>query len=162
MISLRPFTLIAALALAGCVAQGPFPSLAPRPAELVDLSIEPVREDPVIADDAALREQIGALVAAARTGWRDFQAELGATERAFARAGGQGSDSWVTAQEALSRLEASRARTTTAAGELHQLSVARAEAATSPADRAALDSAIEEANAIAARQQELVDRFRRD
>jgi len=162
MFSLRSFTPVAALALAGCVAQGPFPSLAPRPAELVDLSIEPVREDPVIADDAALRERIAELVAAARTGWRDFQAELGPTERAFARAGGQGSDSWVTAQEALSRLEASRARTTTAAGELQQLSVARAERPTSPADRAALDSAIEETNALAARQQERMDRFRTD
>lgn len=157
----RIIALAAAASLAGCVSQGPFPSLAPRPAELEDWSEEPVRTAPVVADDAALTTRILGLLAEARAGWRDFEADLGAAERAAAQAGAQGSDSWIAAQEALSRLEAARSRTDQAIEELHQLRRTRADAPSSPADLAALDAAIAEAEAIAARQQQRIDRLSR-
>jgi hypothetical protein len=157
----RIITLAAVVSLAGCVSQGPFPSLAVRPAELEDWSEEPVRIAPVAAEDAALGRQVAGLLAEARAGWRDFEADLAAAERAAAGAGAQGSDSWIAAQEALSRLEAARSRTGQAIEELHQLRRARADLPTSGADLAALDAAIAEAEAIAARAQQRIDRLSR-
>src|SRR5689334_5419853 len=112
---------VLALSLSGCVSQGPFPSLAPRPAEQEDWTEEPVHAAPAVADDAALRARIAALVAEAREGARAFEADRPATERAVAHIGPTESDSWVEAQQAISRLEASRGRTMDAAAELHQL-----------------------------------------
>ncbi|MDQ1674838.1 MAG: hypothetical protein QOC98_3400 [Frankiaceae bacterium] len=150
-----------AAGLAGCVSQGTYPSLAPRPAEREDWTEEPVHAAPVVADDAALGARIAALRAQAREGGRAFDADLPATERATAHPGAEGSDSWIEAQQAISRLEASRARTTDAVTELHQLRLARGGAPTSAADLAALDAAIGEADAMAERQQRQLDRVNR-
>jgi hypothetical protein len=148
---------LAALLLAGCVSAGPFPSLAPRPAEQEDWSEEPVRPIPVVADDPALRARIAALLDEARAGQRAFEAEAPGAERAAARAGREGSDSWLEAQQAISRLEAARGRSGTALADLHALALARAAGPTSEADQAALKAAIEEAEAIAAGQQQRID-----
>src|SRR5204862_4912131 len=160
MNSPRPaLAALAAALLAGCVPQGPFPSLAPRPAEQEDWSEEPVRTAPVVADDPALRGRIAALLDEARSGQRDFEAEAPAAERSAARAGARGSDSWLEAQQAISRLEAARGRTGAALGDLQALALARAAAPTSEADQAALKAAVDEAEAIAARQQQRIDRL---
>jgi len=116
----------------------------------------------VIADDPALAERIAALTAEARAGWRDFEAEAGATERAAGTAGAAGSDSWLVAQQAISRLEASRARTMAARAELDRLALERQDRPTSPADRQAIEAAIVEAEEIAGRQQARLQRIRRD
>jgi hypothetical protein len=153
--------LLAALAgalLAGCVTEGPFPSLAPRPDERLAIE-EPVREAPIVPDDPAVRARIAALIAEARQGERAFDAEYGAAARAAARSGPTGSDAWVAAQLALSRVEAARGRTAAAAAELHQLALERADQALSAADRQALDDAIAEADRIAAGQQARIDRL---
>jgi hypothetical protein len=152
---------LAATLLAGCVSQGPFPSLAPRPAEMEDWSEEPVRPVPVVADDIELGRRIAALLAEAQAGNRAFTAEAPAAERAAARAGGRGSDSWLEAQQAISRLEAARGATGAALAELHALDLARASAPTSEADQAALKAAIDEAEAVSARQQQRIDRISR-
>ena len=155
--------LLAALAaalLAGCVTEGPFPSLAPRPDERLAIE-EPVREAPVVADDPALRARIAALLGEARQGERGFDADYGAAGRAASRAGATGSDSWIAAQQALSRVEAARGRTSDAATELHQLGVERAGQAMSAADRQALDEAVAEADRLVAGQQARVDRLSR-
>ena len=154
--------LAAALSLAGCAAQGSFPSLAPRPAEQIDMSVEPVRPDPVVADDPALAERLAALIAEARAGWRAFEAEAGPAARAARGPGPSGSESWVVAQQAISRLEAARARTMAAHADLDRLALERQDQPTSPADRQAIEAAIAEAEAIAAREQERLDRIRRD
>src|SRR4051812_22139542 len=133
-----------AVCLAGCVSRGPFPSLAPRPAEQEDWTEEPVHAAPTVADDAALRARIAAMLTLAHDGERAFAADLPAAERATAHVGAQGSDSWIEAQEAISRLQAARGRTDEAAAELHQLRLARSGAPTSAADLAALDAAIQE------------------
>jgi hypothetical protein len=155
--------LAAALAacLAGCVSQGTYPSLALRPAEQEDWTEEPVHAAPVVADDAALRTRIAELAAEARAGERAFEADLPAAERATAQMGPAESDSWVEAQQAISRLQDSRGRTDQAAAELHQLRLARAGQSTSVADLAALDGAIDEVGALAERQQQRLDRINR-
>lgn len=160
---MRSPALVAALllCLAGCVSRGPFPSLAPRPAEQEDWAEEPVHTAPAVADDAALRTRIAALNADARDGGRAFEADVAAAERATAHPGAEGSDSWIEAQQAISRLEASRGRTMDAAAELHQLQLARTGQPTSATDLAALDAAVEAVNAIAARQQREMDRINR-
>jgi hypothetical protein len=152
---------VLAACLAGCVSQGPFPSLALRPAEQEDWTEEPVHAAPVVADDAALRTRIAALAAEARQGDRAFDADLPAAERATAHVGAEGSDSWIEAQQAISRLQASRGRTDEAAAELHQMRLAQAAQPTSAADLAALDAAIEEVLAMAERQQQRLDRVER-
>jgi len=150
-----------AACLAGCVSQGPFPSLALRPAEQEDWTEEPAHAAPVVADDAALRTRISALIGEAREGGRAFDADLPAAERATAHVGPAESDSWVEAQQAISRLQASRGRTDEAAAELHQLRLARAGQPTSATDLAALDAAIEEVGALVERQQGQLDRISR-
>src|SRR6185436_7286009 len=102
--------LLLAVCLAGCVSQGPFPSLAPRPAEQEDWTEEPAHAAPAVADDAALRTRIAALVGDAREGGRRFEADLPEAERAAAHPGAEESDAWIEAQQAISRLEASRGR----------------------------------------------------
>ena len=161
--SLRCAYLLVLLAagLTGCVSQGTYPSLAPRPAEREDWTEEPSHPAPNVADDAALRTRIAALLGQARDGARAFEADLPATERAVAHPGPAESDSWVEAQQAISRLEASRGRSTDAVAELHQLRLARGATPTSAADLAALDAAIAEAEAIVARQQRELDRVNR-
>ena len=156
-----PIAALLAASLAGCAAPGNYPSLAPRPAEREDWTEEPVHSAPAVADDAALRTQVAALLARAREGERAFAADLPAAERATAHIGPQGSDSWVEAQQAISRLEAARARADEAATELHQLRLARTEQPTSAADLAAIDAAIDEVEGIVARQQQQLNRVNR-
>src|SRR5688572_16509926 len=110
----------AAALLAGCVSQGPFPSLAPRPDERLAID-EPVREAPQIPDDSALRVRINELLGQARSGGSAFERDYDAAARAAARGGAQGSDSWSAAQQAISRAEVSRGRAMDAAAELHQI-----------------------------------------
>lgn len=155
-----PLLACAAALLAGCVSEGPFPSLAPRPDERLAIE-EPVREAPQIADDSALRVQINRLVSEARAGDAAFEDDYAAAARAAGRAGAEGSDSWIDAQQAWSRAEASRLRATDAAAELHQLALARAGQPTSPADLAALEAAIAQVDGIVASQQTRLNRIRR-
>ena len=152
--------LIAAAALAGCVAEDGFPSLAPRPGER-DLSTEePFHPRVPIPDDAALRARIAELRARAAAGDNGFDAVLPAARAAVAAAGPRESDSWVAAQQALSRLEAARAPTAAALGALDQLLVERADQPTSDADFALLREALAAAERLSAGQQERFDALR--
>ena len=161
--NLRPFALASLLAacLAGCVSQGTYPSLALRPAEREDWTEEPVHPAPAVADDPAVRARIAALLSQAREGERAFAADLQAAERATAHSGAEGSDSWIEAQQAISRVEAARARTDDAAAELHQLRLTHTQQPTSAADLAAIDAAIAEVAALVENQQRRLDRVNR-
>ena len=150
----------AALPLAACVPQGEFPSLAMRPAEL-DRSMEPPQRAPVeVPPDAELRGRVEALRRRAAEGDRAFDAAYGATEAAVSVAGARESDSWIEAQPALSRLEATRVETMTALAELDQLAMARVDQPTGEADFAAINAAIAEVERIALAQQSRMDRLR--
>ncbi len=161
---MKPFRVLlfccAAALIAGCVSEGPFPSLAPRPDERLAID-EPVREAPQIANDSALRVRINRLLSDARAGDAAFERDYDAAVRASARAGREGSDSWIEAQQALSRVEISRGSATDAAAELHQLALARADQPTSPADQAALEAAIAQVDEIVAAQEARLNRLRR-
>ena len=155
----RMFLAGAALLLSDCTTSGPYPSLAQRPGETLPIE-EPVRTHQEAPGDAALRRRIDALAVQARQGMSDFDAAYDAAARAAAAGGAEGSDSWIAAQEALSRLEAARSRTADAVAELDQLARARADLPTSAEDQAALDAAIEAAGRIAANQQDRINRLR--
>ncbi|HEX8261344.1 MAG TPA: hypothetical protein VF547_00555 [Allosphingosinicella sp.] len=146
------------LLAAACAAPGPYPSLAPRAAEKAYAG-EDERQPTPQADDPALAAEIDRLAAAARAGAADFDAALPAAQSAAAAAGAAGSDSWIEAQQDLSRLEAARARTTAALADLDRLAVERASAGTlGEGDRERLRAATAEIQALADAQ---ADRLRR-
>ncbi|HYW15196.1 MAG TPA: hypothetical protein VE891_03445 [Allosphingosinicella sp.] len=115
---------------AGCAAPGPYPSLAPRPAEKAYAEDAEERKPTPQPDDPALAGEIDRLLAAGKAGAAEFDAALPAARAAAGRAGAAGSDSWIEAQQALSRLESARARTTAAVADLDRLAVERISAGT--------------------------------
>lgn len=126
-----PVALLVLLALAaGCAAPGPYPSLAPRPAEKAYAEDADERRPTPRPDDPALAREIDRLVAEAKAGAADFDSAFPAAQAAAGAAGGAGSDGWVEAQQSLSRLESARARTTAALADLDRLAVERAAAGT--------------------------------
>ena len=153
-------TVAAGLLLAGCVSQGPYPSLAPRPEESDFSTAEPVRPEPSVADDAELRNRVGALVAQSLEGLSAFDTAYPPAERAVAAAGSPDAESWAEAQQAVSRLEAARGRTTSARAELDRIALERAGVPTSAGDMQILERAIAEAERIAQNQQYRIDQLR--
>ena len=147
-------------ALVGCAPNGEFPSLEPRAIEQEDPLAEPVRTPPAVASDPALRARAAELLDEARRGEREFETALGAASAASRRAGAPGSESWVVAQQQISRAEAARAPTSTALAELDRLATERARLPTDEGDFTAIRSALDEAGRIAAGQQQRIDRLR--
>jgi hypothetical protein len=150
---------MAAPALAGCVPGEGFPSLAPRPAERNLSTEEPVHPAVEVPGDPALRARVAELERQAAEGNRAFDAAYGATEAAVAAAGPAGSDSWVAAEQALSRLEMTRGPTTRALAELDQLAIDRAETPTNAEDFALINAALASVDLVAAGQQQRWDRL---
>lgn len=112
--------LFVLLAPAGCATGGSFPSLAPRAVEQLSFE-EPVKVDPPVAVDPALRGRFAGLLAEARRGDGAFEAEFARALPRVRGAGAPGSDSWVQAQEAISRVEAARTVTTAALADYDRL-----------------------------------------
>jgi hypothetical protein len=102
---------------------------------------------------------VAQLLASARKGNADFQAELPAARASVARAGAAGSDDWVEAQQAVSRLEGARAETAAAVTQLDALSIERAARPTNAADFQALLGALEIAQSLADGQKAEIDRL---
>lgn len=153
-----PF-FVALLAAAGCAAPGPYPSLAPRPAEKAYAEDADERRPTPRPDDPALAAEIDRLAAEARAGAADFDSALPAAQAAAGAAGAGGSDSWIEAQQGLSRLESARAWTTAALADLDRLAVERGSAGTlGEGDGQRLRAAIAEIQALADSQ---ADRLRR-
>ena len=125
-----PAIFVPILLAAACAAPGPYPSLAPRPAEKAYAEDAEERKPTPQPDDPALAGEIDRLLAAGRAGAAEFEAALPAAQAAAGRAGAAGSDSWIEAQQALSRLESARARTTAAVADLDRLAVERTAAGT--------------------------------
>ena len=111
--------LLSVSVLAACTAPaGPYPTLAPRAAEVIDPRV-PV-EKPVIVNEPSttLRAQLANLVSEAQAGDAAFNDAVAAAERAASGSGGLGSESWVQGQQALSAAQAARVRTTRALGDI--------------------------------------------
>ena len=144
-------SLLALAALAGCAGtSGTFPSLLPRPIERqlgdpnVPPVVAPVPEDP----DVAVR--VAEFVARAQAGERAFRAALPAAEGAVRHAGASGSDSWLVAQQAVSRVIAAETQTTRALADLDHYAVDRANAKPlSGGDLARLQAATAEVQRLA-------------
>jgi hypothetical protein len=125
-----PLCLAPLLLAAGCAAPGPYPSLAPRPAEKAYAEDAEERKPVPQPDDPALAGEIDRLLDEARAGAAAFESAFPAARSAAGRAGAAGSDAWIEAQQSLSRLEAARARTTAAQADLDRLGVERTSAGT--------------------------------
>ena len=152
--------LVPLLVAAGCAAPGPYPSLAPRPAEKAYAEDAEERKPTPQPDDPALAGEIDRLLAEARAGGAAFEAALPAAEAAAGAAGAAGSDSWIEAQQALSRLETARARTTAAQADLDRLAVERTAAGTlGPGDSERLRRATEAIQALADAQADRLQRL---
>lgn len=152
--------LLPLLGLAACVPEGDFPSLAQRPGER-NLSTEaPVRPRVDVPDDPALRARIASLRQQAAEGDRAFDAAFAPSRAAVNASGPRESETWVEAQQALSRLEAVRAPTTLALADLDRLALTRAATPTSEADFAEINAALAAVEQIAASQQARLDGLR--
>jgi hypothetical protein len=157
----RLFLLILPCAgAAACAPPGAYPSLAPRPIEKALAETDEERPAPLLPDDAGLPARMAGPVAEARRGEAEFAAALPAAREAAARAGPAESDSWIEAQQALSRLEAARAVTVRALADLDALALREANERTpSPADLERMEAAVHEVQAMADRQQEQLARL---
>ena len=155
----HPPLLAASLLMCACTVDGPFPSLAQRPAEREAVT-EPVRVMPNVPADAELEATVTALLAAARQGQDAFDAAYPPAEAAARAAGAPASDSWVAAQEQISRAEAARAETMRALGDLDRLVLARSDAPTNPGEAAALQATIADVERLALDQQTRIDRLK--
>ena len=149
-----------AVLLAGCLSQGPFPSLAQREGERLAIE-EPVRAPVEVASDSGLRLRILELRAQAARGERAFDAAYGPAEAAVRAAGAAGSDSWIEAEQAISRLEAARGETMQALAELDRLAAGRADMPTNRDDIEALNGMMAVVQDIADRQQARIGRLSR-
>lgn len=107
--------ILAALSVAGCAGgTGPYPSLGPRPIErnlAAATSVDPAATPaPAIPADPAADADVATQLAAAEAARTAFIADEAVARRAVDAASGQpaGGEAWVTAQQALSRLDQAR------------------------------------------------------
>lgn len=157
--------LIIAIALvAGCSTPRPGtePSLAPRAAEAIDPRLPIPDEVPSGPVDPALASRLQALVAPVHTNIPVFDAGEAEASRLATAAGPMASESWIAAQQALSRLVATYGITTQAAAEIDALASDRLERERwiRPADREAITAAASEVATISNRQAAAIDRLK--
>ena len=149
-----PAAIIPVLLLAGCASGNAPPSLLPRAAEAIDPRIpvvKPMNDRPV---DPALATHLAELVAQARSSDAAFQPAAAEAQRLAEAAGGAQSETWIAAEQALSRAIASRDATVQALGDIDTLGANRlqANAGLAPNDLEAIKSAGAEVGAIDDRQ----------
>lgn len=127
----RLLPLFLAAGLAACSSAGQYPSLAYRPVERAT----PVAPDPSATvaplppPSADLTSRIDGILTTARQADSAFAAKRPIAERAVAAAGSKGSDSWLSAQVAVSALQASRDPAIAALAELDTMYVNARDAA---------------------------------
>lgn len=142
------------LTLSACAQKGEYPSLNPRPieAKASGLLAEPDAPAPVARPaDPAVTAKVNAALASARAGEVAFNTALGAAQSAVRGAGASGSESWITAQMAVSSLEGARAPVKASLSDLDGL--LRATLSGPPSeDLPAIEAAIRSVEAIDARQ----------
>ncbi|QDP20014.1 hypothetical protein [Sphingomonas xanthus] len=162
---MRTLILLAALAAtASCSmpSAGPEPSLAPRPAEAIDPRLPVASSEPVGATDPALIARLAELTGRAGEGVERFSALEANASRLAAAAGPEGGESWIAAQQALSRLIEQFGVTTRAGADIDALAGEQlgTKRWISPADQAAISQASASVAALADRQSVAIDRIR--
>jgi hypothetical protein len=148
---MRNLVALALLLAAGCSSTtGREPSLAPRPAEAIDPRLPIPDTVPVGPVNAELAQQLEALVDTARAGVPRFNAQETEATRLSAAAGPTESESWIAAQQALSRLVEQHGVTTRVAADIDALAANRLEGQhwIRPADQQAIAAAAAEVGAI--------------
>lgn len=150
------------LAAACTVTASPEPSLAPRAAEAIDPRLSIGDETPVGTVDPALASRLAALVAEVRSAAPAFEARAAEASRLAVVAGPAASESWIAAEQALSRLVEQHGVTTRAAADIDALAASRIESQSwiAPADRAAIAAAAADIGTVSARQAEAIDRLK--
>ncbi|MDV3257594.1 MAG: hypothetical protein LOX97_07385 [Sphingomonas sp.] len=137
------------------------PSLAPRAAETIDPRL-PV-PDKVFQGtlDAELARRLGELVGTVRSGVPVFNGREAEASRLAGQAGGSGSESWIAAQQSLSRLVEQYGVTTRAAADIDELASSEVGARhwIEPADREAIVAAAREVAEISKAQSAAIDRI---
>ena len=157
-----PVITLLAAALAACSHGAPNPpSLAPRAAEAIDPRLPIERALVERSVGAGLRDQLASLVGQARAGDAAYQAARGPAERAAAAAGPLRSESWVSAQQALSALEAARAATPKAMGDIDAIAgdAVANKGAIGASDFIAVQAAADEAGALDRAQRATIARL---
>lgn len=157
-----PLLFAASLVAACSITTSPEPSLAPRAAEAIDPRLPIPDEEPVGNVDPALANQLAALVAEVRSAQPAFDAREAEANRLAAAAGAVASESWIAAEQALSRLVEQHGMTTRAAADIDALASARLESQRwiAPADRQAIAAAASDVGSISARQAGAIDRLK--
>jgi hypothetical protein len=151
-----------ALALAGCSASLPdVPGLGPRPIEHRPILPPDAASEPDTPASPALTQRLATLVSDAKAGHAAFEKERTGVSGAVGRAKGaaEGSEAWIAGQEALSALDAARAKVRDAANAIDALRVDPAFAGA--ADRAAIDAAAAQVAALADGEAAAVDALTR-
>ena len=117
------------------------PSLALRPVETQAILPPDEAAEPGTAADPALLKQVAAILAGAEAADRDYRTMAVREGAAIARGrnAAEGSEAWITAQEASSALEAARGAVRDAAAAIDGMRVDPANAG--PGARAAIDAA---------------------
>ena len=157
---MRSPLLVTLLLLSACASPGgKYPSLQPRAAEAIDPRVpvtRPMNDRPVSASRAS---RLGALVGQARSGDAVFDGPAREAERLAASAGPPQSESWISAQEALTAAIAARKPTATALSDIDELggNALQTQGGLAPSDLAAIRSAAAEVSAIDKRQAERID-----
>ena len=149
------------LALAACATSAVNePSLTRRPAEAIDPRL-PIPSNPIAGPvDATLAARLDAYVAEGKAGAATFEAEVARAQALAEAAGPAQSESWVLAQQALSGLEAARARTTRAVSDIDALAATRIQSGgLSAGDQAAVEAASADLQEASERQVEVLDRI---
>jgi hypothetical protein len=153
---------IVSLAAACSVPPMTEPSLAPRVAEAIDPRVPVPDTVPTGTVDPALAARLEALVSAARAGAPEFEARAAEADRLAVAAGPMASESWVAAEQALSRLVEQYGVTTGAAADIDALASARLESQhwIRPADQGAIAAAATQVAAISAPQADAIERIK--
>jgi hypothetical protein len=148
---------------AGCASdEGDFPSLAQRPAEreYAEEQMSPPKVRPPLPADAAVATRAEGFVAAAREAEGGFSRAYETAAAAVAKAGPAGSDSWVIAQEAVSRAVAAQAPVSKIVGAFDDYAASRSrETPLAPGDVERLHAAAAELERIAQDQAARVRRL---
>lgn len=152
-----PLALALILTVAACsTPKTNAPSLAPRAAEAIDPRVpvnNPVRSGPVSANLAA---HLAAFLDQVQSGNAAFNDAAAAAERAASAAGPPRSESWISAQQALSAAQSARGPTTRALSDIDGL------AATALATKGGMSAADLDAIRSAAARAAEVDRSQAD
>lgn len=140
------------------------PSLAPRAVEqLIAQTPTPQPPPPPIPENAPQQQRIAALLAQARDGDARFKAQLVITEQ-LAKTGANaptGSEAWVQAQQALSRLEDTRSPIAQSLADLDALQIAAAQNGIAEDSAELLNDAINEVMAIDRSEEEALRSLKR-